>query len=264
MTDIPFDTAARAYDRFMGRWSRLYCPVLLDRAGVAPGQRVLDVAAGTGEAALAVAARLGSGGCVLATDLSVPMLQAARPKTRERGVTLVAMDGQALACRDACVDALICQLGLMFFPDPARGLAGFRRVLKPGGRLAVSVWSAPERVPFVGMLLQTLAAHVPAQARAIMAGCSLGDPGLLRDLLAGAGFSRVEVTGEIRQIAFESFEDYWEPIAAGGGRAGVVYGGLPEAGKRAVEEEVRRRLARFESGGRLVMEAEMLVASGVA
>jgi ubiquinone/menaquinone biosynthesis C-methylase UbiE len=259
---VTFGPGASAYDRHVGRWSRLYVPALLTAAGVAPGQRILDVATGTGEAALAAAPCVAPSGRVLGADIALPMLAVAKAKVAATPVRLVAMDGQALACRDQSFHAVLCQLGLMQFPDAARGLREFRRVLRPAGRVGVCVWSTEDRVPMYGLLKAALTRQDPAQQDVLRLQFSLADPDRLHGLLAGAGFRDVSVTRETREIAYESFEDYWEPIEAGGGRSGQVYRGLPEAARQAVREEVRERLSQFASGGRLVMEAEALIASG--
>ncbi|MCI0370375.1 MAG: methyltransferase domain-containing protein [candidate division NC10 bacterium] len=264
MATISFDAGASAYDRIAGRWSRLYIPTLLAGASIAAGQRVLDVATGTGEAAVLAASLVGPSGRVLAVDISLPMLHLAHAKAAGRPIALAAMDGQVLACRDRSFDAVICQLGLMFFPDLSRGLVEFRRVLRPRGRVAVCVWSTPERVPMFGILSEALSRHLPAQRELLHLSFSLADPRRLERVLAGAGFHDVRVSGETRKIVFESFKEYWEPVEAGGGRSGQVYRGLSEGTRQAVREEVGQRLSQFESDGRLVMEAEALfgLASG--
>ena len=194
MLQTSFDTTAAAYDRRIGRWSRLYTPSLVAAARICPGDCVLDVATGTGEAAIAAAAIAGSGGRVVASDISLPMLSAARSKAG--GILVAAMDALALACRDESVDAVICQLGLMLFPDAARGLREFRRVLRDGRWMAACVWSVPERAPFIGIFDDVMGRHVPDKREEIMASTPLGDWRRLHDLVAAAGFREVSVTPE--------------------------------------------------------------------
>lgn len=250
------------YDRFVGRWSRLYVPALLTAARVAPGQRVLDVATGTGEAALAAASCVRPSGHVLGVDLSLPMLEVARAKAAGRPIRVIAMDAQALACWDQAFDAVICQLGLMLFPNVRQGLEEFRRVLRRGGRVGVCVWAASERVPMFGFLKEALIRHEPGQRNVLEQPYSLADAHRLAGLLTAAGFRDVCVAREVREIAYESFEEYWGPVEEGAGRSGQIYLNLRPAARHAVREEVRRRLSEFEAGGRLVMEADALVASG--
>ena len=120
----------------------VYHPIPSIRAwcGLAHGHRVLDVASGTGISAEAALDAVGPSGSVLATDISQEMVEKARKRlSRSPNAAVAVEDGQALSFPEASFDAVICSLGLMFFPEPARGLAGFHRMLRPGGRAAVSV-----------------------------------------------------------------------------------------------------------------------------
>src|SRR5271169_645736 len=136
-----------SYDRWVGRWSRLFVPAGLAAAEVASGGRVLDVATGTGEAALGALAIVGVSGTVIGADISLAMVEGARGRVDDPSFLPVAADGQALPFRDANRDAVICQLGLQFFPDPALALREFRRVLRIGGCAAACVISTRDRVP---------------------------------------------------------------------------------------------------------------------
>jgi ubiquinone/menaquinone biosynthesis C-methylase UbiE len=259
-----YDAGAAAYDRLTGQWSRLFAPCLVAAAGLASGQSVLDVAAGTGEAAVGLAACVGPTGLVTAVDLSLPMLRLAAGKLAGLPGRVAVMDGQWLACRPGSFDAVVCQLGLMFFPEPRRGLEEFRRVLRPGGRVVLQVWSRPDRVPFWGLLADALSRQLPpAQRDTLYLPSKLADGSRVARLLTEAGFDEVSVTRERRGLAFESFEHYWEAIEAGGARLGQFYLGLSESGRRAVREEVQGSMAPFRSGDRLVLEAEALIGRGV-
>jgi ubiquinone/menaquinone biosynthesis C-methylase UbiE len=254
---ITYSTGASAYDRMMRPWSELYVPRLLEAVEIGSGQRILDVATGTGAAALMAADRVGPRGQVVAVDISLPMLRMAQPKVASNAISWMAMDGQALALRRGSFQAVTCQLGLMFFPDPRRGLAEFRRVLRPSGRVGLAVLSRPEGFPY-GRVFEALAARVASERNALLLGFSLGDGDLLAELLKGAGFRDVRVSYERAQVVFDSFEEYWAPLEAGGGRAGQVYVGLAPDVRATVLREVRDYLARFERGGRLALETETL------
>lgn len=178
--DITYDAGAAAYDRFTGRWSLAFRSTLLAAARVSVGQTVLDVAAGTGVLAEIAASQVGISGRVIATDISLPMLRVAQRKIAGLPVYAVVMDGQALACRDRSFDVVICQLGLMFFPDAGRGLQEFRRVLRGHGRLAVQVWSSPDRVPFFGMLADALSQYFGDQRDVLHSPAALADPAHLQ------------------------------------------------------------------------------------
>jgi len=258
-----YDAGASAYDRFTGRWSRLFVDSLVFAAGVTNGLSVLDVAAGTGEATIGLASRVGPNGRVLAVDLSGPMLSVAASKVARLPVRFVIMDGQRLACRSQSFDAVVCQLGLMFFPEPLRGLKEFRRVLRPGRRVALQVWSRPDSVPFFGILADVLSAELPEHRDLLYQPSALGDRDRLHALLTQAGFREVSVTAERRSFEFESFESYWEAIEAGAGRMGQVYLALPSSERHRVRERVERSMAPFRSGGRLTLEVEAFIGRGV-
>jgi ubiquinone/menaquinone biosynthesis C-methylase UbiE len=147
------DTAAAGYDRTIGEMTRRLVPSLLRAARLAPGMRVLDVATGTGLAAEAAAAAVGPIGHVTAADISPAMLD--RVRERLGGLPNVAFsveDGQDLGFRDRRFDAVVCNMGLMFFPNPVRGLSEFRRVLRHGGRAAVSVFTRADRALVGGLV----------------------------------------------------------------------------------------------------------------
>src|SRR5213593_3780411 len=185
----PVDTSA--YGRYIGRWSRLFVPAVLAAAEVAGGYRVLDVATGPGEAAAMALSVVESSGLVVGADISRAMLEAARARLGRGSFRPVATDGQALAFRDGSFDAVVCQLGLQFFADPARGLSEFRRVLRTGRCAAVCVISSPDRAPMWGVLADTLSCHLPDQRAALHLSFALADPERLEHLLRMAGFRDV-------------------------------------------------------------------------
>jgi SAM-dependent methyltransferase len=253
-----------AYDGYIGRWSRLFVPAVLQAAEVARGDSVLDLATGTGEAALAARSVVEPSGRVIGADISLAMLAAARRRLGRGSLGLVAADGQALPFRDGTFDAVVCQLGLQFFPDAARGLLESRRVLRTGRSAAVCVIGTSDRAPMWGVLADTLSSYLPLQRETLYLSFALADPDGLVRLLGTAGFRDIVVKRETRQGSMESFESYWVDVEAGIGMLPQAYRTLPEASRRLVREEVHARLSRFASGGKLVMTIEMLIAAGRA
>jgi ubiquinone/menaquinone biosynthesis C-methylase UbiE len=237
---------------------------VLAAAEVAAGFRVLDVSTGTGEAALMVFPIVGSSGFVIGADISTAMLGAARDRLNQPLFLPVAADGQALPFRDGSFDAVICQLGLQFFPDPARGLAEFRRVLRSGSCAAVCVISTADRAPMWGILADVLSRFLPEQRNILQLSFALADVKRLEGLLAGAGFRDIRVERATHSDTFDSFQDYWDPIEAGTGSQPQAYLSLSEEDRRSVREEVRDRLSQFESDGRLLMSVELLIGRGRA
>jgi len=152
-----------AYDRWIGRWSRLFLPMVISAAEVREGFRALDVSTGTGEAALMMLPTVGASGLVIGADIAPAMVVAARDRLKDASFCPVAADGQALPFQSDTFDAVICQLGLQFFPDSVRGLAEFRRVLRPGCRASVCVISTSNLAPMWGILADVLSRFAPDQ-----------------------------------------------------------------------------------------------------
>ena len=126
--------AAAGYDRAFAPITTHFAPFLLRAAHIARGMHVLDIAAGTGLAAEAALGIVGPTGRVTAADFSPAMVEKARIRLAQaKNASVAVEDGQALSFSDRTFDAVVCSLGLMFFPDPTRGLAEFHRVLRPGG-----------------------------------------------------------------------------------------------------------------------------------
>lgn len=255
---------AGAYDQWTGRWSRLFVPSVVAAAGVTEGHQVLDVSTGTGEAALAALPVAGSSGRVIGADISAAMLEGARARLKTPQFLPVTADGQALPFADQSFDSIMCHLGLQFFPDPARGLSEFRRVLRRRQRLGLCVISKADRAPMWGVLADTVGRLRPELWKTLHLSFALDDPVRLVQLLKDAGFTDVHVELETREGAFADFNEYWAPIEAGPGSIPQGYLSLSDAERRKVREEVKARLACFLLGNGLRMSVEMLIAHGRA
>ena len=254
------DEAAAGYDRAFGHVTTHFVPHLLRAAHVGPGMRVLDIATGTGLVAEKALKIVGPTGHVTAADLSSAMVEKARERLRESENSSVAVeDGQALSFPDESFDAVVCSLGLMFFPDPLRGLKEFHRVLRPGGRAAVSVNTVPER-SYNNFINLAIARHVPSLKTAAARVFSLGDEMKLRSLFEAANFRDIDITTEAHRFVLPSFEAYFEPFEKGAGSPGQAFVSLPVEVRRDVKEEVRRALG--DAGGPIEVEVEYRLASG--
>ena len=253
------DEAAAEYDRAFAHVSEYFLPFLLDAAGLVPGMRVLDVATGTGLAAQALLAAVGPSGSVVATDVSPAMVARAQQRLGDvRNASVSVEDGQALSFPDQSFDAVICSLGLMFFADPDRGLREFHRVLRPGGRAAISVLTVPE-LSYNGRINVVIAPFLPSFAETVARTFALGREERLRSLFAAAGFTEMLMTREAHRFTLPSFDQYFGPFAHGGGSTGQAYVSLPEEVRITVQEEVRRSLG--DTGGPICIEVEFGFAS---
>lgn len=217
---------------------------LVEVAQVAPGDRVLDVASGTGAVARAAARRAGPGGVVVASDISAPMLArfAERPPTPgAAAIDFVVSPAEAVPLPDAEFDVALCQQGLQFFPDRPAAAAELRRLLRPGGRLAVSVWALGHRLePFDEYAEALAAAGVqPPFAGAFEPGSFAIAPGALTALLSDAGLAGVEESIIAMDISWPN------AAAAAAAMMGTPFGPLlsamPSEQRVAVEADVLRR-----------------------
>ena len=147
----------------------------------------------------------------------------------------------------------------MFFPDPARGVSEYRRVLRSGGCLAISVGTAAE---YDTEAIRALARHAPHLTETAERMFSLEDAARLRSLFQDAGFRNVETATEAQRITRPSFAAYFEPYERGGGAIGQAYAALPEETRRTVREEVRRALG--DTGGPFGIECQIRLARGTA
>ena len=231
---------------------------LLDLVDPKPGERLLDVACGTGVVAREGVARVGAGGRVVGLDVNANMLSVAR--TIAPAVEWHEGNAMAPPFDDGAFDVVVCQQGLQFFPDPAIGLREMHRVLTPGGRLGVAVWGALASSPAHLALVRSLERHVGADAATMMSmPFRFGDARTLHALAEAAGFRDVLVRSELRPARFPSAEAFTRGVLGGGtlARSGVRVSG--EA-LDSIIGEVTRALASYvgADGAALPMESNLI------
>ncbi len=258
-----YDAGAEGYDRLFGRVPQHFSAPLLRAARLAPGQHVLEVATGTGLIAEGIANAIGPSGQLIGVDISRAMLARAELRLQEfSNVSLELGNGQALRFRAGEFDAAICSLALMLFPSPARGAAEMYRVVRRGGRIAVSVETEAAR-SLSTRINAVIGRHVHSRAAAAGTYYSLGQEQLLRPLLENAGFSEVEVFEESHTFPFPSFAAYFQPIEDGAGSVGAEFVALSSDLRHAVKEDIRDQLDPDGSGGPINIHVTMLFATGV-
>jgi SAM-dependent methyltransferase len=234
--------AANAYEALFvpalfGQWA----PKVVDAAQIQPGQRVLDVACGTGILGREVASRMGSSGCVAGVDPSPGMVAVA--KQLASAVEWREAVAESLPFPDHSFDAVVSQFGLMFFTDRRQALREMLRVLAPGGRLAVAVWDALDNIPAyaseVALLEQTAGQQA---ADALRAPFVLGNRKELASLFAEAGLASAEITTHHGATQFPSIRTMVEAD---------LRGWLPVMGVTLSEDQI----------GRILQEAERMLSS---
>jgi ubiquinone/menaquinone biosynthesis C-methylase UbiE len=253
---VPFDAVALGYDRAMARVLEPFVPDLLAACALGRGHRFLDVGTGTGVVAAAAAATPGAAVRVVGLDVSPAMLARARARVAPVRVALVTGDAEALPCRDGSFDAAAGHFVLVFLDRPAAAVAELHRVLRPGGRVALTALARPEATAY-GPVLEALGRRAPRARELLDRLCSLGEPDRLAGLLAGAGFGEVRVKRVRHAVRWTSFEEYWSVIEAGGGLPGQEYRALPDGARGAVRSEVERAVA----ARGLAWEVEALLAA---
>jgi SAM-dependent methyltransferase len=209
---IPLEAAEVYEARFVPAIFAEWAPRLVDLAGVAPGWSVLDVACGTGIVARTVAPRVGRTGEVTGVDLNEAMLTVARraaaPSDAAADIAWRQGDVAELPFADAAFDAVLCQMALMFFPDRVRALAEMRRVVRPGGRVAVCVPAALDDQPAYRVLVEVASRHAGPEALSLLgAYWSCGDLAALADRCGAAGLAVVETVTETGTARFASTDD---------------------------------------------------------
>jgi ubiquinone/menaquinone biosynthesis C-methylase UbiE len=186
-----WDLASNDYDPL---WQEQLAPArtgTLDLAALAPGEHVLDLACGTGLLTLAAADAVGPDGTVVGTDLSGQMVEVARQRAAARqlpNATFARMDAETLDLPDATFDVVLCSLGLMYVPDPARAIREWQRVLKPGGRVVISVWGKRVNCGW-SPVFPIVDAEVETEVCPLF--FSLGEPDALASLCRDSGFASV-------------------------------------------------------------------------
>ena len=209
----------REWSDFIDRFTRPVSERLVALAGVEPGKRVLDVAAGYGEPSLTAARVVGPQGEVVATDISSGMLAYGRERADAAGlqnVQFVESDAASLEFPPGSFDAALSRWGLIFEPNGEGAAARVRGFLKPGARMAISSWGPPERVPFLAVPMGTVMKllEVPPPPPGTPGPLSRPTPAAIGGLLEGGGFSDVEVDELEVTFQYESPEEMTRSVQA--------------------------------------------------
>jgi SAM-dependent methyltransferase len=218
-----------------------------------PGDTVLELAAGLADTGLMAARLVGEAGRVMVTDFTLEMLTAARRRAEELGVhnaEFRVLDAERMNLETDSVDGVLCRWAYMLMIDPAVAFSETRRVLRPGGRLAFSVWAARERNPalsLVGTVLVELG-HTPPPAPEAPGAFAMADPGHIRELVVGADFAEPEIEEVTFRLPFADRDAYWRYLTDTSASSSSILRSLPPEEQAKVREQVHEGARPFQSG----------------
>lgn len=254
-----WDRASSCYERYWSEQLRPAIELLLETAGLQPGEHVLDVAAGTGAVTFPAAAAVGASGRVLATDLSPKMVDEVARRAAEGGWQHIAAEcrGAEVLDADASFDAALCSLGLMYVPSPADAAHGLFRAVRPGGRAVVSVWGDRARCGWAE-IFPIVDARVTSDVCPMF--FALGHAGALTSLLRAAGFVDVQ---ESRLGVELRYTDAGEALGAAflGGPVALAASRFSDDDRRSAHAEYLASIERYADGPGYRVPGEFVIAS---
>ncbi len=243
--------------------------ILIESAGITSGYSVLDVATGSGEPALTIAKIIGPRGKVVGVDLSPGMIETAKERASSQGITnvnfQVVEDESLSAFQDGTFDAVVCRQALMFMPEPTKALSAFLRVLKHKGRASVSVWGSPEKAPLLGLIMKTIAKHLPdfkPPPPGTPGRFAIPNVGLLRDHFSKAGFS--DFKGQVREVLTQAdtAEKLWQMMEETGGFLIILRAKLPDEKNRAIRNDMIEAIRSMSPHGSAKFTQELIIGTG--
>lgn len=239
---------------------------LIDDAQIMEGETVLDVAGGAGEPSLTIAERVGPTGSVTYTDAAQEMVAAAETEARRRGVTNLTFkhcSAQSLPFESQSFDAVVCRLGVMFFPDPVAAVREMLRVTKREGVISLAVWGKSELNPFSYVITDVVARHFEAAAPtdpSAPGAFRFAEPGSLARILAEAG--AIDIKERVLQFNIAapiSPDQFWKMRSETSGTLREKLATLPTSQADLIAEEAKQAVSEFFSNSGMSIPAQMII-----
>jgi ubiquinone/menaquinone biosynthesis C-methylase UbiE len=231
---------AAGYEQLMGRWSQKLALPFIEFAGLADGEKILDVGCGTGSLtfALARAADLSE---IAAIDYSPVFVEETIRRNTSPRIKISQADACSLPFKDGTFDRALALLVLHFVPEAEKAVAEMRRVVRPGGTVAAAVWDHLGGMPVMRMMIDTAAALSEAGRQLRNRYCfqPMMQPGEMKRAFVEQGLLQVTETQLLIRMEYQNFDDYWAPIAAGEGPLGQYLTTLDAAERAGIDAAMR-------------------------
>ena len=252
-----WEAAASGWERRREAIEEITTPVMewmLRELAPRPGDTVLELAAGPGGTGFAAAALIGESGRVISTDFSLAMVEVARRRAAELGLTNVehrAMDAENIDLADDSIDGVLCRFGYMLMPDSAAALSETRRVLRPAGRLALAVWSLPERNPWLSIAGRMFVerGYLPPPEPGAPSVFEMANEEHTRGLLRDAGFTDVRIEEVPLRFRYRDVDEYAAFATDTGGGFATVWRETSEEEHQAIKAQLAESFAPFAVDG---------------
>jgi SAM-dependent methyltransferase len=256
-----WNAMAHGWERRRAQIDETTAPVrewLVDALDPQPGETILELAAGPGDTGFQAAALLGESGTLISSDFSRSMVEVARRRAAELGLTNVehrTIDAERIELPDDAVDGVLCRFGYMLMPDPAAALAETRRVLRPGGRLALAVWRTADRNPWVALAGRLLTARrlVPPPEADAPGMFVMASDERMREFLEGAGFTVERLEDVPVRFVYDDVDAYLESARDTGGAFARAWNEATGDERESIRAGLEELFAPYATDGRLVL-----------
>lgn len=257
-----FNLVSKLYDNPSLRFFPFCADKMIDYAKIKPGQKVLDVATGTGMVAIAAAQAIGNEGRIQAIDLSEGMIDKAQENMNRAGLSNVdfhIMDGENLEFKNNYFDVITCSYGLFFMPDMSAALKSWLRVLKPGGKIIFSSFAPSAFTPLSDVFMDNLAEYgiTPPTPRWLQ----LAEEELCKNMLEENGFIETQVTQAQLGYHLKESKDWWEAIQSAGYRG--LYEQLPQEHRNDFQKKHLTEVEKLKTDKGLWLDVQTLFSTAL-